>query len=310
MPRSIAPLLVLTLAFPALAQRGEARFDLPEDQPPPAEEARNVRFELRGGARYHSSADFDDTPGDVSVWRVFGAADFTFNLGERAELTLTPDAEFSFYDVGGATAIAAGVTDPIEDTYRQRYEARLTVQADERWRLMLGGNVTWSAEFDADTDDAFTGGGFVAASYAFSPRFALGMGVNAQSRLEDNAWVFPFPILEWGINEQWLLSIRGPGGQLSYTPHQQWTLFARGFWEPREFRLDDEGSAPDGVLRDNRIVLDAGVTFRPTHTIELTGTVGATVHNNYEILDATGSRLGKDDADPHLNLGVGVKFKF
>lgn len=286
--------------------RADPQDDAPSTDAPLTDEQR-IRVVLRGGAKFHFDADLDDG-GDVAVSRVQAGADFVLALTDRVELTLAPDAEFSFYDFGGLNSLAA--EEIIEDAYRQRYEARVLIRANDRWSILTGGNLTWAAEFDADTSDSMTGGGFVSANYAVSPKLILGAGVAVQSRLEESAWVFPFPFVEWRFAERWQLTARGVGGQLSYTPSEAWTIFARGGWEPREFRLRDDGPVPEGILRDERIVIDFGASYRPGAHVELTATLGLTPWNEYEVQDSGGSTLREDEAETHLNAGAGVTLRF
>jgi hypothetical protein len=110
-------------------------------------------------------------------------------------------------------------------------------------------------EDDADTSDGRTYGALVAAAWRLKPNLTIGPGIGVFSKLEDGTRVFPMLIIDWKISDRWFLSTmrgvsssQGPGVALGYKASEQWTFGLSTRRENEEFRLDDDGPAPGGIV--------------------------------------------------------------
>ncbi len=297
---------MLAGAVALLASQAAAQTSEPTE--PLAEPADRLDVVLHAGGTFDLSADFDE--GDVSVSRLNSGIDLIFKLPEDALFILSAESEYSWYDFNDAIGLLAGTDDPLDQTNSFGFGAQIIVPINERWTAFGGGRVRWSYEEDADVSEGLTVAGTAGASYKFDNGFTLGIALYAASRLEDDARFFALPTVDWNINDQWRLKSTGPKLRLSYSPTDPLTWFAEGGWESREYRLDDNGPAPDGVLRDDRIAVEAGVVWKPNEHFELTAAAGVVVYNEYEFLDSTGTELSEEDADAALRLRLGATFRF
>ncbi len=267
-----------------------------------------IGFALRGSATFDLAGDLDE--GDVAVNRIDTGLDISFALPENSRFILSVGSEYSWYEFDNATSLVPGVDDLLDRTTSFGLGGQLFVPLDDRWTAFGGASVTWAYEEDADVSEGFTAGGYAGANYRFDNGLKLGLAIAGGSRLEDDARIFGFPTIDWQINDQWRLRNIGPRLRLSYQQSDPLTLFAVGGWESREYRLDEDGPVPDGVLRDDRIAIEAGAEWSPSRQIVITGSIGAVVYNEYEVLDASGDEIGEDDADVALRLRLGASFRF
>src|SRR5205807_396148 len=126
---------------------------------------------------------------------------------------------------------------------------------------------------------------FGGVRYALSEKLIVGIGAGVRTRIEDNPFFFPLPMLTWQISEQWKLSTGGrPGLTLSYSPLESLTISLSGAYEYRDFRLDHNGPIPDGVGRETRIPIILGVAYTPTKRISLEAGIGYALGQNIQVL--------------------------
>lgn len=297
--RPTSLLIACTLAAPAVAQ-AEAQA---QDDP-----LARFSFSLRTEASYVATADLDGA-GEVGVARVGPTLGIRYAEDQSWALDVGLGAEYSFYDFSGATGIVAG-GDPAGDFAEYSLSARYSARANDQWWWFVGGRASWAGEESENLGDGFTGGGTVGATYAVNDQLTVGLGVAVRSRIEDDALVFPLPIINWEINDQWTLATAESGLRLSYAPFEDWTFFAAGGWESREFRLLDTGPIPGGVMRDDRVPVVAGAVWEPNSHIAIEASVGMSMLNSYEFLDAAGNELVDPDSDGALMAGLSARIRF
>lgn len=298
------PAVLLSLAG-VLTAPAPARQDEPDTR---ADPLAKFSFSLRSQGSYVASSDLDGG-GDVSVGRVGPTLGIRYAPDEASSLDLSLGAEFSFYDFGNATGIVAG-GDPAGDFAEYTLGARYTAKADDRWRWFVGGRASWAGEESKNLGDGFTGGGFAGATYNVNDSLTIGLGVAVRSRIEDDALVYPLPVIDWRIDQQWSLATAENGLRLTYAPFDHWSFFAAGGWESHEFRLLSDGPIPDGVMRDDRVPVVAGVNWRPDPHVELEAALGMSVWNQYEFLDSTGAKIADPDADAALMGSLSARIRF
>jgi hypothetical protein len=131
------------------------------------------------------------------------------------------------------------------------------------------------------------------------------------SQLEDSPILIPLPQIDWWLNERVRLTTGGRLGlTLAYAANEDLTFSIGGEYELREFRLRDDGAAPDGVGRDRRVPIAAGIGYRPTRqlSVELTG--GAYLWQQFRLLDAGGNTLSEIDLKPTPFASIQVVYRF
>lgn len=291
------PLLLSSLIAPAVG--------LAQDGPDPLAK---FSFSVRGEGSFVAAADLDGT-GDVSVVRVGPTLGIRYAEEDRWAADLSFGMEFSSYDFSGATGIVAG-GDPAGDFAEYSVGGRYSAKIDEQWWWFAGGRASWAGEESEDLGDGFTGAGTVGATYALSDTLTIGLGVAVRSRIEDDAIVYPLPVIDWRISDEWRLATADNGVRLSYAPFTDWTFFAAGGWESREFRLLDSGPIPGGVLRDDRVPLVLGAVWAPNDHIEVEASAGISLLNSYEFLDAAGNDIADPDSDGAPMAGLSAKIRF
>lgn len=268
----------------------------------------NFSFSLRSKGSYTASSDIDGG-GEVAVGRVGPTLGVRWAPDQTAFLDLSVGAEFSFYDFDNATGIVAG-GDPAGDFAEYSIGARYTAQANDQWWWFVGGRASWAGEESENLGDGFTAAGVAGATYQVNDSLRLGLGVAVASRIEDDARVYPLPVIDWTINDEWSLATADDGVRLTYAPFEAWSFFASGGWDSHEFRLLSNGPIPDGVMRDEHIPVVAGVNWHPNAHFELEATLGMSVWNQYEFLDSTGAKITDTDADAALMAGLSARVRF
>lgn len=286
-----------------------------EPGPETKEPGVSARFGFFGSHAF--SADFKDTGGDLSITRGGAFFGVSVPLAERRSLDIGVQGERSRYDFGDAGGFpGSGGDGPWENVNEINAGLSYNVRPLEHWGYFVGTgvNASWEqgAEFDDSLNVQFVGG----ATYSASKDFTIGAGLATGSRLEDDWYFLPFPIINWNINEQWSVGTRPAAGArgfevaLEYQVTQSLQVRAFGGYEGREFRLDDNGPIPSGVGEDSGALAGLGVTWVIDPQVILSGRVGASVYREITADDQNGNELAQDELDPSLYIGAGLTFKF
>jgi hypothetical protein len=282
---------------------------------PPAPPPREVEFFLSTRGDLGFNTGIDDSPGDVTVNRANARLGAGIPIGERGQLGLGYQYELSDYAFDNATGIIPGTDDPWGTVHRHsigvRYGQRQTLRAS--W--IVGGTLNWAAEDGGDLGNSLTGGGFAAFRYALTESITGGLGIQYMTRLEDDDIILPYPTFAWQISEQWELTTereqaRGVGAALIYKPTPQWVFELAGGYEPRDFRLDEQGPLPDGVVSDTAFPFSVAATYAPSGNMAITGEIGALLWRSFEVMDSGGNEISEPDVDaaPFISLRLSYKF--
>ncbi len=164
-----------------------------------------------------------------------------------------------------------------------------------------------------DLADALTVGGLVGVRYQLNESVALSTGVLVRQRLEDDLLIVPSISVEWTINDTWDLQVgaRGLDVELSYRPDDtDWRLYVNAAIEAREYRLEEDGPIPSGVLRDWKLPLTLGLEWTPAEGVFLQAFGGISLTENITIDDRNGNELVDADRDGELSGVVGLRGGF
>ncbi len=306
--------LSMAAAVLAAAACGTARAQSSQGEAAPIEPApaqSPVTVSLFGEGRLAFRANLKSSPGDVQVWNTGGGASIRFPVSEQWRLTFRVHGEYSNYDFGGATALVPGAADPFDDMY----EAGTAILAEGAisgpWSLSTGAYIRSAGEPGAAFGDTLWGGGFVGVGYAFSESFRLTIGGGITTRLDDNPLFVPVVGIEWQITERLRLETQGFDLLLKWEPRSWLEVYAKGAWEYRQFRLDDDRAAlPSGVIRDNRFPVGGGVAFKPFHGLRIAIEGGAIVYQEFDVLRSSGNKLTDVETEPAAYIMLRVDYRF
>ena len=280
-----------------------------------AEEIREERPALRIGFRADQTVLFDTDlrgeDGDVFTSRSGVDASIIGRLSENVSINFGINGEFSHYDFDGADTPLLTADDALEDAYTTglRLTGRRTI--DETWSVVGGGFARAGLAEGADFDDAISGGGFIAAGYEHSEDFSIDFGVLATTRLEDDALVVPYIALEWKIDDRLTLTTTGLGARLDAKIDERWSVFLRGRYESRSYRLDDDfAPLPGGVVRDESFPLGVGVEFSPSRKISLLVEGGVVVGRELEFFSDSEDEIRTIETDSGAFLGIRLVIAF
>lgn len=259
------------------------------------------------------SHDLDDG-GDVAITRAGAKASVTFPIATRNAFTVSLGAEGSWYDFSNTTGFGAGNAEPWEDIRIYTLEASYFASLNDRWSLILGASIESGMEEGADFNDSLTYTGILGATYSVSKSLSLGLGAYFGTRLEDDAYIFPIPFIQWQIDEKWRLgsrpSTRGGRFALSYQATETVAVFAFAGFESRDFRLDNEGANADGIGRDRRIPVGLGVDWSPNPQISVDVIAGVDAWSQYTLDDSDGDEISEQDGEVAPFIGAQIAFQF
>ncbi len=296
----------LVAAFAALAAAPAVDAQEPDDGP--------LEWRVRGGVVHQLDSDID-SGGEFNVTRagfdVQALYDFNTDLTLNAELGY----EFNSYDFSGSTGF--GALDPWEDVHTVRIRTLLRWRMNEDWSFVGGPVFEFAAEDSADLGDGFTVGGIVSAAYRVNDDLTLGGGVLLVSEIEDDVAVFPVIIVNWKINDQWkvrnsLAPFGGHGGGLEavWTLSENWDLAFGTSFQWRQFKLDDTGTAPNGVGEEFSIPLYVNARWNATHNVSISAAIGISVGGEVEIQTSSGSTISNEDYDPTAIIALSASITF
>lgn len=297
----IATVLVLSAAPAALAR---------QDQQP----AKTWEFRVGTGLSHQFDGDID-SGGEFNVTRVHGEFGATYTFNPDLKIDLSFGYEYSGYDFSGSSGF--GALDPWEDIHSLRLRALLTARIDDQWSVFGGPVITLAGE-DADFDDGVSGGGLIGASYRVSDTLTLGGGIALISELEDDVAVFPVFVVNWNFAQDWTLRNsqatlglgQGGGLEVAWEFADDWELGLGVQYQWRQFRLDDTGTAPNGVGEELSIPLYANATWQISPTAQLSMFAAVAVGGEIEVQDSSGSTISDQDYDPAGLLGARFTLRF
>lgn len=259
---------------------------------------------------YTFESDLKDTPGSVSIARAGMGLSLTAPLNEKFRLLLNGDVEASWYDFKDSINITPGVNDPADDLYRVQLSPGFSYAIDDRWALLAAGIFEFAGEGGVDISDGMTYGGYLGARYKFNDNFALTFGGGAKTRLEENADFIPLIGFEWTIKQKLRLASDGLGLKLTADVAEQWAVSIGARYEQREYRLDDDAPVSEGILRDKRVPVRAGIEWSPSKTVSVELAGGLVAWQEYRFDDSEGAEIREVNTDPAGFVALQARIRF
>lgn len=273
-------------------------------------------FEAKAWTEYVFDAEVDDSSGgssgDLSITRAGGQLGVSGAISDAWRWNVKAQVEASWYNFDDFSLVP-GTTDPLNDVYELTLTPSLLYQASPTWAFLGGGIIQFAGESGADVGESATFGGFFGSRWQVSPTFALQLGFAVKTRIEDNVGFLPALGFDWKVSEKVRLASEGAGLKLSAEVNEQWVAFINAGWAVREYRLEDDSSNPllsEGVFRDQRFTIGAGVEWKPTPKASITLTGGVVAWSEIQFDDENGVELAEEELDPTGYVGLTGKIVF
>jgi len=274
-----------------------------------------VSFDFDGGIAFQSGTDLSDVDGSFSVNRWFASMGVTYAWNRRNSIGLSVGGGTTTYDFDDQITIGGGT--PWEEIDETRISLVGRFGLGEKGTLFLIPSARYNGENDANTSDGRTYGMFAAAAWRLNEKLTIGPGIGVFSRLEDGTRVFPILVIDWKISERWYLSTsrglaasQGPGLTLGYQVSETWSFGLNSRYENVEFRLNENGSTPGGIGKDQSIPVVVSAAWEPNKTVKLAAFAGMEFGGKLKLKDAYGELLSESKYDAAAIYGATFELKF
>jgi long-subunit fatty acid transport protein len=272
-------------------------------------------FKAEGALLHQSETDLSDEDGAFAIDRWFASGGVDYAWDRRTSLGFSVGGGKSIYEFDDLTEFGGG--DPWGTIKEARASLTWRFGFGETGSMIIIPTVRFNGESGASSSDSSTYGLFAATTWRINESLTIGPGIGVFSRLEDGARAFPILAIDWDISERWnlgtgrgLAASQGPGLTLSYKLNDAWSFGLAGRYEDIEFRLDDSGTEPGGVGRDQSFPLVATATLQPSQTFRLTVFAGIEFGGTLKLKNAQGITMQEVDYDPAPIFGLTVDARF
>lgn len=273
----------------------------------------NARFSASASTSYQFKSSLDGG-GDVSIAHFGFGIGGTTPLGDRVGLgvRMTYDREeYNFSNVRGFA-----VSDPWNQINHLGIGMRLGYRLTNKWSVGGGPIVQYAGENGASFGDSLMYGGVVSAVYRANTDFMVGFGAGVFYRLEETR-IFPSLIISWKINDRlrlgnsYPLGPAGPAGlELSYKLDENWEMAGGGGLRSSRFRLDKDGSTPDGVGENSNWPVYARLSRKLGSALRLDLYGGAAFAGEIKLQDSSGHDINSVNYNTTPLVGFNLRTIF
>ncbi len=274
-----------------------------------------VSFNFEGAFALQSSSDLSDVEGSFSVNRWYAGMGVTYSWDPRNSLGLYAGGGSAKYDFDTGTAMGDGM--PWEEIHETRISLIGRFGFGETGSVFLIPTARHNGEKDSDTGDGRTYGLFAAAAWRLNESLTIGPGFGIFSKIEDGTRFFPILVIDWQISERWNLSTsrglaasQGPGVTLNYKATETWTFGLTSRYENLEFRLDEDGTTPGGIGRDQSIPAVLSAAWEPDKHVKLALFAGLEFAGKLKLKNAQDELLSESNYDPAPIYGGTFELRF
>ena len=212
--------------------------------------------------------------------------------------------------------VAFGGTAPWSNINRPRVAAPMFYQPAEDWVLGFIPSVGWSFESGASAGDALEYGAVVTAAKIFSPRLTLGLGAAVFHQIYETK-VFPFPVIDWQIDDHWKITnpfeggpAGGAGLELTYAFNDRWEMGAGGSYRNYVFRLSQDGPVGNGIGENNFVPVFLRASYNAGKGTRLDFYAAALTGGKLTVKNASGNDLSNDSYKTAPALGMTLQTRF
>lgn len=274
-----------------------------------------VSFNFDGAIAFQSNTDLSDVEGNFSVNRWFASMGVNYAWDFRNSIGVSVGGGSAKYDFDELTGIGGG--DPWEEIQDTRISLVGRFGFGERGSFIIIPSFRYNGEKDSDTSEGRTWGVFAGAAWRLNPSLTIGPGIGVFSKLEDGTRVFPILIIDWQINERWSLSTsrglassQGPGLTLGYQLSETWSFGLTSRYENVEFRLDEDGTTPGGLGKDQSWPLVLSAAWEPNKVVKLAAFAGMEFGGKLKLKDPYGETLSESKYDAAAIYGATFELRF
>ena len=278
----------------------------------PAQESR-PGFEVSFSHAEFADADLDGG-GELGFRQTnFGiGADWSLGRGEALGLSL--GVGLVDYDFSGNPAIIGS------DAWGRVTELDLGMNwrrpVGESGMLFIAPNLGVARGEGADWGDSLRFGLIASYGVRVSRTLTFGIGAGIFTGLEETSG-FPVLLVNWQISESWRLGNSfnsgpsGPAGlELAYSFSPGWEVALGGGWRSDRFRLDENGSNPNGIGEVEGVPVYLRLSWAAEDGLSL-GVFGG-LYASGEVTTETegGFELAEDDLDSTPFFGISASLPF
>lgn len=239
--------------------------------------------------------------------------DLVWLASQRTRAIFQVSNEFAFYDFDDAFRLDPVDGDPVGSMNRQNIDVLVSHNIDRQWSLIALGGIGLARERNANVGDSIVWRAGVGTAYQATENISLGVSLLATAEQEGSVEFLPLPAIDatFELDERWTLSLGTlTGASLAYQANDELAFELRAGYNERNYRLDDEGFAPEGVFQDKSIDLRLGVNWQPAPGLEIDAGVGSELWRRFKIRDSNGDRLRRVESDPTIVLFAGLSYRF
>ena len=255
-----------------------------------------------------------DAGGDFSWGSARAAGSMLRQFTPQLAAGIAISYEYQSWTFNDPTAF--GGTAPWSNINRPRVAGTFLYRPADDWVLGFIPSVGWSFEGGASTGDALEYGAVVTASKTFSPRLTLGLGAAVFHQIYQTK-VFPFPVINWQIDDHWKISnpfeggpAGGAGIELSYAFNDRWEMGAGGSYRSYIFRLSKDGPVDNGIGENNFIPVFLRGTYNAGKGTRLDFYAAALTGGKLTVKNASGNDLTNDSYKTAPVLGMTLHTRF
>ncbi|MBU1138777.1 MAG: hypothetical protein KKA76_07365 [Proteobacteria bacterium] len=241
-----------------------------------------------------------------------------FNISRSIEKRWTVGLGLSFdyerWNFSGIERLAS--VDTWDEIFRPGIRVPIFYSTTTDWRFGFIPSVDFSGASGAKVSESLSYGAVVSAAHVSGPDLMLGFGAGIYDRL-DQAEFFPYVIINWKINEKFLLTNPFPAGpvgpaglEVVYNSKNSWELGMGSAYRSYRFRLDDSSSVADGIGEVDFWAYFVRVGWRLGESYRFDINGGMLFAGDITIEDKNGNKLGETDYDTAPFVGVTLKGRF
>lgn len=273
----------------------------------------NLKLSMSASSAYQFKSGLSGG-GDVSVSRYGLAIGGTKPISEKVGLGVRMSYELDDYNFSSANGLSA--TNPWGNINRLGLGVRLTYKVTDLWNISGGPMIQSSGEDGANFSDSLLYGGMVSAMYRVTRDFTVGFGAGAFYRFEEIK-IFPYPLISWNITDRlhlgnsYRIGLAGPAGlELSYILDKNWQVAAGGGHHSLRFRLDRNGSIPDGIGENYNWPVYARLSRKFGKMLNLDLYGGAAFGGKMKLQDSNGNDINSVSykAAPLMGFNLSTSF--
>ncbi|NDV61632.1 hypothetical protein G0Q06_04135 [Puniceicoccales bacterium CK1056] len=272
-----------------------------------------TRTEFSVTQSWISEADLDQG-GELGVDQTDLEVGVDWSLGRGSNLGLSIGASFQDYDFGQAGS--ADFVAPWGDVVNYSIGLGWRRPIGDDGVLFIAPSMEIARGKGADWSKSFTFGTILSYGYRVSETLTIGVGAGVFTGLEETS-AFPVLLVDWQINDNWRVGNpfrpgpAGPAGlEMVYSPNTDWEVALGGGWRSNRFRLDEDGTNPDGIGEIEGIPVFLRLTWMASESVSIDLYAGQFISGEITVENRKGKKIGSDDLDstPVAALSISSRF--